>query len=105
MERYRLLDYEAAKEGLERNAKENFRPPPDFIPSVSDTDPNYRGNHLQLQFTVEDEGVFTTPWSATITYGRPIDDGRGAEYVCAENPHVYYAKSDTEVPHADKPDF
>jgi hypothetical protein len=105
VERYRLLDYEAAKEGLERNAKENFRLPPDFIPSVSDTDPNYRGNHLQLQFTVEDEGVFTTPWSATITYGRPIDDGRGAEYVCAENPHVYYAKSDTAVPHADKPDF
>src|SRR5215831_3298519 len=25
VERYRLLDYEAAKEGLERNAKENFR--------------------------------------------------------------------------------
>src|SRR5215471_16547617 len=27
VERYRLLDYEAAKEGLERNAKENFRLP------------------------------------------------------------------------------
>src|SRR5216683_3331493 len=27
VERYRLLDYEAAKEGLERDAKENFRPP------------------------------------------------------------------------------
>jgi len=24
IERYRLLDYEAAKEGLERNARENF---------------------------------------------------------------------------------
>ena len=23
-----------------------------------------------LEFTVEDEGVFTMPWSATITYGR-----------------------------------
>jgi hypothetical protein len=27
VERYRLLDYEAAKEGWERNAKENFRVP------------------------------------------------------------------------------
>jgi hypothetical protein len=32
VERYRLLDYEDAKEGLERNAKENFRLPPDTIP-------------------------------------------------------------------------
>ena len=29
VERYRLLDYEAAKEGLERDAKENFRAPPE----------------------------------------------------------------------------
>src|SRR5215471_13323334 len=89
LERYRLLDYEAAKEGLERAAKENFRLPPDSIPPVADRDPNYRGKHLQLTFTVEDEGVFTTPWSATMTYGRPpMPDGRGrvgAEYVCAEN--------------------
>src|SRR5262249_48749133 len=57
VERYRLLDYEAAKEGLERAAKENFRLPPDAIPTVADSDPNYRGKHLQLKFTVEDEGV------------------------------------------------
>jgi hypothetical protein len=106
VERYRLLDYEAAKEGLERNAKENFRLPPDSIPSVADSDPNYRGKHLQLEFTVEDEGVFTTPWSATITYGRPpMRDGRGpggAEYVCAENPR--YSGRKPAVPTADKPD-
>jgi len=107
VERYRLLDYEAAKEGLERAAKENFRLPPDTIPLVADSDPNYRGKHLQLQFTVEDEGVFTTPWSATVTYGRPpIGDGRGArggEYVCAENPR--YSGRNSAVPRADKPDF
>jgi hypothetical protein len=85
VERYRLLDYEAAKEGLERGAKENFRLPPNTIPPVADSDPNYRGKHLQLTFTVEDEGVFTTPWSATITYGRPpTGDQRGGEYACAE---------------------
>jgi hypothetical protein len=107
VERYRLLDYEAAKEGLERAAKENFRLPPDVIPLVADSDPNYRGKHLQLEFTVEDEGVFTTPWSATITYGRPpMRDGPrpgGAEYVCAENPR--YSGRNSAVPRADKPDF
>jgi hypothetical protein len=107
VERYRLLDYEAAKEGLERNAKENFRLPADTIPSAADSDPNYRGKHLQLKFTVEDEGVFTTPWSATITYGRPSGrDGRGSggfEYVCAENPRNSGGKS--AVPTAAKPDF
>ncbi len=107
VERYRLLDYEAAKEGLERAAKENFRLPPDSIPPVADSDPNYRGKHLQLQFTVEDEGVFTTPWSATMTYGRPpMGDGRGAggaEFVCAENPR--YSGRNSAVPTADKPDF
>jgi hypothetical protein len=101
VERYRLLDYEAAKEGLERAAKENYRVSPDEI--YFDGDPNYRGKHLQLQFTVEDEGVFTTPWSATITYGRSTDDW--PEMVCAENPHLYYAGKDAAVPTADKPDF
>jgi hypothetical protein len=105
VERYRLLDYEAAKEGLERNAKENFRLPPDELELLWDSDPNYRGKHLQLQLTVEDEGVFNIPWFATITYGRPINDGRGIEYVCAENTHSSYVGKDTAVPHADKPDF
>jgi hypothetical protein len=96
VERYRLLDYQAAKEGLERSAKENFR----LLPY--DSDPGYRGRHLQLQFTVEDEGVFTTPWSATITYGRPL--GQWVEYICAENIHWYSGKN-AAVPTADKPDF
>ena len=100
VERYRLLDYESAKEALVRNARENFWNPPD---NYFDGDPNYRGKHLQLQFTVEDEGVFTTPWSATITYGRPL--GEWEEYVCAENLHEYYRGKDTTVPTADKPDF
>jgi hypothetical protein len=101
VERYRMLDYEAAKEALERNAKENFRFPPGI--TALDFDPNYEGKHLQLQFTVEDEGVFTMPWSATITYGRPL--GQWPEYICTENPMEYYAGKNAEVPLADKPDF
>jgi hypothetical protein len=96
VERYRLIDYEDAKEGLERDAKENFRPPVDI-------NRNYRGKYLQVHFTVEDEGVFTTPWTATITYGR--GSGQWQEIVCAENTHEYYNNKDSDVPTAEKPDF
>ena len=96
VERYRLIDYEDAKEGLDRDAKENFRA------GAGNIDRSYRGKHLQVRYTVEDEGVFTTPWSATVTYGR--GNTEWPEIACAENPHVYYSK-DEAVPTADKPDF
>ena len=64
---------------------------------------DYRGKVLQLQFTVEDEGVFTMPWTATITYRRAL--GAWTELICAENRHEYYAGKDSAVPQADKPDF
>ena len=97
VERYRLIDYEAAKEGLERDRKENFRAQP------GNMDANYRGKYLQLRFTVEDPNVFTTPWSATVTYGRPAVEW--VEAVCAENPNKYGTEEDARVPTADKPDF
>jgi hypothetical protein len=67
-------------------------------------DRNYKGKGLQLDFTVEDTGVFTMPWSATITYRRPLAT-EWLEYVCAENPHDYIPGNDTQVPRADDPDF
>jgi len=105
VERYRLLDYAAAKEGLVRNAKENFIG--DFRRNPNDT-----GKHLQLYFTVDDPNVFTTPWSATVTYGRinPLP-GRVSqiseweENVCAENPLKYGTERDAQVPTAAKADF
>jgi hypothetical protein len=97
VERYRLLDYAAAKEAQERGGKENIRLPT-WAP-----DPNYKGKGLQLQFTVVDEGVFTMPWSATVTYLRAL--GEWPEIVCAENTHEYYSGNDTAVPTSDKPDF
>jgi len=96
VERYRLIDYEAAQDGLQRDAKENQRVP-------GDLDPNYRGKFLQVTFTVEDEGVFTTPWTATITY-RPAR-APWDELVCAENTHEYYYNKESDVPTASKPDF
>jgi hypothetical protein len=100
VERYQLIDYEAAKEGLERDGKENFR----FNPAANDSglivQPDYRGKHLQLQFTVEDEGVFTSPWSATVTY-KPAS-GDWPEWTCAENPYYFPSAA---IPTAEQPDF
>jgi len=79
---------------LERDAKEN-------LIVQEGRDPNYRGKYLQVHFTVDDEGVFTMPWSATITYG----PGEWVEIACAENRHEYYNNSYSWVPTADKPDF
>jgi len=104
VERYRLLPYEAAKEAQERAQKE--------WPYVAayGIDPSYQGKGLQLEFTVEDDGVFTMPWSATITYRRAGHD-EWQERVCAENIDHYYAGAqyysdkDARIPTADKPDF
>jgi hypothetical protein len=103
VERYRLLDYEDAMEGLERDARENLRPARG-ADAGSAPDYSYRGMHLQLRFTVEDEGVFTMPWTATITYRRGIEAWR--EVVCAENTReLAIAGRAAAVPTADKPDF
>jgi hypothetical protein len=98
VERYRMLDYTAAKEGFERDAKEH---------NVPDGKPvaNARGKYLQLQFTVEDKNVFTTPWSATMTYRSGGDSATDwNELTCAEN-RAWYPGKDMDVPTATKPDF
>ena len=103
VERYRLLDYEAAKEGLERDAKENLRPA-GGASAGSAPDYRYRGKHLQLRFTVEDDGAFTMPWSATETYRPGVEEWH--ENVCAENTQEQaFAGRRDKVPTANKPDF
>ncbi len=99
VERYRLIDQEAAKAAQDRGGIENQRAGGGWT-----ADPDYKGKGLQLHFTVEDEGVFTMPWSASKTYRRPLVT-EWQEVVCAENPHEYYAGKDAEVPRAEKPDF
>ena len=101
VERYRLLDYEATQEEEARGEKENFGVP--MADSGIARDPEYKGKGLQLHFTVEDEGVFTTPWSATVTYRRPL--GEWPELVCAENAMAYNHGEKAAIPTADKPDF
>jgi hypothetical protein len=97
VERYRLRDYDDVKDALDRNRKENWL-------FAGDAWTRHRNEEfLQLHLTVEDKGVFTTPWTATITYapgGERISEG-----VCAENRHEYYNNKESDVPKADKPDF
>jgi hypothetical protein len=101
VERYRLVDFDAVKEAQERTQKENIRIP--INDSGLTVDAGYQGRGLELQFTVEDDGVFTMPWSASMTYRRALGDW--PEFVCAENVREYYYNKDSEVPKAAKPDF
>ena len=96
VERYSLLDRDEAKDLLQRAAKENWRP-------GGPADPNYKDKYLRIQFTVEDEGAYTTPWTAEMVYLR--DRLEWPEIVCAENPLGFHHDKDANVPSADKADF
>jgi hypothetical protein len=96
VERYRLRDYDQVKDALERNNKENWL-------FQGDAWSRHRGEKfLQAHVTIEDLGVFTTPWTATLTYAPAdqVDEG-----VCAENRNEYYNNKESDVPKAEKPDF
>jgi hypothetical protein len=93
VERYRLLDPAEAKDGFDRDAKEH---------NAAMGKPNPAGKFLQLRFTVEDKNVFTTPWTATMTYR--ISPNEWDEQACAENTQ-WYPGQEADVPRANKPDF
>ncbi len=97
VERYRLREYDDVKDAIERNKKENWL-------MNGDVYSKHRGKFLQAHLTIEDEGVFTTPWTATLTY--VPGPGVLGEVVCAENVRqYYYDRTDTDVPRSAKPDF
>jgi hypothetical protein len=101
VERYRLLDHEATKEAIKRDAKEHFQIAyPDNGPAFI---PGYEGKGLQIEVTIEDEGAFTMPWSATVTFRRAFDER--LELVCAENNIQSHFGAQAAVPVADKIDF
>jgi hypothetical protein len=96
VERYRLLDREAVQGDLARAAKENWRP-------AGPISADYKDKFLQVHFTIEDEGAFTTPWTATVIYVR--DRLEWPEVVCAENTFGFHSDKDIGIPRADKADF
>jgi hypothetical protein len=99
VERYRLLEGAAAKEAEERGQRELSRLRRNESQAQRGAD---KGKALQVQFTVEDKGAFTMPWSAAVTYRHQLIEWR--EMACAENIHRYF-EADENVPVADKPDF
>ena len=102
VERYRLIDGEAAKQAAQRHDRQyrvGYRPNPNGVL----LDPNYKGKGLQVELTVDDTGMFTMPWTALATYQRA--EGELWEMRCAENPFEYYAGADAAIPTAGRPDF
>jgi hypothetical protein len=95
VERYRLREYDDVKDAIERNKKENWL-------FAGDVFSRHRGKFLQLHVTIEDEGVFTTPWTSTLTY--VPGTVQFPEVVCAEN-RRWFPDKEAMVPQADKPDF
>jgi len=98
VERYRLIDGEAAAEAQRKHGA-IFRPAPFYGRGTIDPDTGKPG--LQVEFTVEDDGVFTTPWSGRVTYRRLI--GAWPEALCAENPQFF--GMDVPMPTAQTRDF
>ena len=92
---------EEAKGAIEREGKVNTQYPRGL--NAIEFDPSYKGKHLQMEITVEDKGVFTTPWTSVMTYARPV--GAWVEHVCAENTSEYYNGGNSAVPTAGKPEF
>jgi hypothetical protein len=96
VERYRLIDAKEAQRALDRQLGTAGTTGPMVA------DPDY-DKGLRVELLVEDPNVFTTPWSANVTYRRVI---RGFnEGVCAENNVDMFHLGDTHVPMADRPDF
>jgi hypothetical protein len=88
VKRYRLLDHDSAKAIEERNEKDNFAPP--MVDNGIARDPDYAGKGLELELIIEDEGVFTMPWSASMIYWPPLMPvGRWPEITCVEGAKDY----------------
>jgi hypothetical protein len=96
VERYRLVDHKDAKDAMQRGMKENRR-------ALGPYNPNYEDKYLQVLFTIEDEGAFTTPWTAVMIYLRDRDEF--PEVACAEGTFGFHNHDGADLPHADKPDF
>jgi hypothetical protein len=87
IERYRLIDGPAARD-LQLKHESSYFGDGKSAPAGSpygrgDIDPDATKPGLQVEITVDDPAVFTTPWSAFATYRHA--QGDWPEAVCAEN--------------------
>lgn len=108
VERYRLIGGREAREAVLRHER-LYNSDPEAHADIDrgtygrgPIDPDTGLNGLQVELIVEDQGAFTAPWSALVTY-RPLT-GDWPEAVCAENPRDI-SGSGMSVPVADRFDF
>ena len=103
VERYRLIDGEAAAAAVRKHARTfNANAAPvrfDGYGAEVDLDTHKKG--LQVEVNVEDPGSFTMPWSGLVTY-QP--ETTWPEMVCAENLRES-SGPERVIPVAGKPDF
>jgi hypothetical protein len=90
VERYHMVAQDSRN--AEPTAIGGFRGADDAV------DRSYKGKVLRVDFTVEDPGAFTMPWSGVVVYNRA--KGVFIEDVCAENIHDYVTGRDAAVPTA-----
>jgi len=100
VERYRLVDRQSAVQSLKQLESENRLVVGGTVAGIAD--PKDKAA-LQVQFTVEDDKMFTMPWSAAVTYLR--DTAPWLEVPCGENNGFSFSLDPSGFPHADKPDF
>ena len=62
------------------------------------------GSVLEVVIQVEDEGAFTTPWSAVRRFRR-VENRPLIETICAENNETYFGFDVMPIPQDDTPDF
>jgi hypothetical protein len=89
----------------ERGFLDNYRTPHSSMLRVVE---RYRmiddGQMLEVSVHVEDQGAFTTPWTAMRRFRR--DDGRPyRERICAENNEDYFGYDLPPMPQDNTPDF
>ena len=101
-ERYRLVDHDTKIKAFAENEKAYGRVDGPNGNGVF-VDFEEKGPGLQLQFTVEDPGSFTMPWSAILTYRKA--GSQWQEQICAENAAEYYDQKETAIPRAERADF
>lgn len=97
VERYRLVDSDTVARTPER-VRVFAGPQPVYVPRPG-------SKTLELRFTVEDSGAFTTPWSGVVHYERWKDGDTLTEHVCPENNRDFFRKELFPIPVAAQPDF
>jgi len=101
VERYRLIDGALANAQIDKYETSEGTVGGGDRPAGYNPDTSLKG--LQLEVTMEDPKVFTTPLTARVTYRRLISQWQ--ESVCADNPIEHYEGEWIGLPKASRPDF